>query len=110
MNRPHYRARYYNPAIGRFLSEDPLWFDQGVNFYSYTVNNPASHADPLGLAASGIGGIPLRTGGLGGGTTPIGGGGAGGGGTGRTASPVIPLATAIEVNITSGVFSLAACR
>jgi len=28
----YYRARYYDPAVGRFPSEDPLRFDGGVNF------------------------------------------------------------------------------
>ena len=29
----YYRARYYDPKIGRFMSEDPVGFDAGVNFY-----------------------------------------------------------------------------
>jgi RHS repeat-associated protein len=24
-----YRARYYNPTLGRFISEDPVWFSSG---------------------------------------------------------------------------------
>ncbi|MGH0036456.1 MAG: RHS repeat-associated core domain-containing protein [Myxococcota bacterium] len=31
----HYRARTYDPTLGRFLSEDPLGFEAGVNFYAY---------------------------------------------------------------------------
>lgn len=47
----YYRARYYNPATGRFLSEDPLGFwGSGTNFYAYTGNNPISYRDPTGLA------------------------------------------------------------
>jgi RHS repeat-associated protein len=34
------RARYYDPAIGRFLSEDPISFKGGMNFYGYIRNNP----------------------------------------------------------------------
>jgi RHS repeat-associated protein len=29
----YYRARYYDPTVGRFLSEDPLQFEAGTNFY-----------------------------------------------------------------------------
>ena len=43
------RARYLDPATGRFLSEDPTAFDSGVNFYAYVLNNPASFVDPFGL-------------------------------------------------------------
>jgi RHS repeat-associated protein len=44
-----YRARYYEPQIGRFISEDPARFDAGVNMYAYVMNNPISFVDPLGL-------------------------------------------------------------
>ena len=30
----YYRARYYDPRLGRFLSEDPIGFWGGVNFYA----------------------------------------------------------------------------
>ena len=39
------RARYYDPAIGRFLSRDPA--GQG-NFFSYVGNNPVNLTDPSG--------------------------------------------------------------
>lgn len=45
----YYRSRYYDPEIGRFLSEDPLGFKAGVNFYSYCKNNPINANDPMGL-------------------------------------------------------------
>src|SRR2546425_5222325 len=45
-----YRARYYNPQLQRFISEDPLGFVGGINFYSYADNNPANLKDPLGLS------------------------------------------------------------
>jgi RHS repeat-associated protein len=45
----YYRARYYDPASGRFLGEDPIWFLGGINFYPYVRNNPISRIDPLGL-------------------------------------------------------------
>ncbi len=44
-----YRARYYDPSSGRFLSEDPIRFDGGGNFYLYTGNSPLSWYDPFGL-------------------------------------------------------------
>jgi len=34
----YYRARYYDTETGRFISEDPLGFGAGINFYAY-VNN-----------------------------------------------------------------------
>src|SRR5262245_47743948 len=48
----YYRARYYQPAEGRFLSEDatPMLFTGGgTNLYSYVLDNPIQFADPLGL-------------------------------------------------------------
>ena len=50
MIRPYYyRARYYDPEIGRFVSEDPLGFAAGdVNFYAYVGNNPINNNDPSG--------------------------------------------------------------
>ncbi len=44
-----YRARYYNPALGRFISEDPLGFGSGdTNLYSYVGNRPLDYNDPSG--------------------------------------------------------------
>jgi RHS repeat-associated protein len=45
----NYRARYYDPNAGRFLSEDPIKFQGGINFYAYVHNSPTTFADPLGL-------------------------------------------------------------
>lgn len=39
------RARYYDPSIGRFLSEDPVW---SSNLYPYANNNPITNIDPSG--------------------------------------------------------------
>jgi RHS repeat-associated protein len=44
-----YRARYYDANRGRFLSEDPLRFMMGPNFYAYVHNNPILLNDPFGL-------------------------------------------------------------
>jgi|SRR5208337_227803 len=45
----YYRARYYDPRIGRFISEDPIRFRSGTNFYEYGDNGPISRSDPWGL-------------------------------------------------------------
>jgi RHS repeat-associated protein len=59
--RNYYRARYYDPKIGRFISEDPIGFLGGVNFYSYVGGNPISLIDPLGWAGCYVGfpGYPI---------------------------------------------------
>jgi RHS repeat-associated protein len=45
----YYRARYYAPQSGRFISEDPRGFSAGINFYSYGEGAPTIFTDPLGL-------------------------------------------------------------
>jgi RHS repeat-associated protein len=45
----YYRARYYDPTLGRFISEDPIGLrGDGPNFYAYVMGNPIRHADPWG--------------------------------------------------------------
>jgi RHS repeat-associated protein len=46
----YYRARYYHPALGRFVSEDPFWMIDGPNMYAYARNSPLIWSDPSGLA------------------------------------------------------------
>jgi RHS repeat-associated protein len=46
---PHYRARYYDPQAGRFVSEDPIGFKTDTNFYEYVFNSATMLRDPLGL-------------------------------------------------------------
>jgi len=44
------RARWYDPTVGRFLSEDPLSFAAGdVNLTRYVSNAPTNYVDPTGL-------------------------------------------------------------
>ena len=46
-----YRARAYNPTLGRFMSEDPKLFDAGdYNLFRYCHNDPVDFTDPMGLA------------------------------------------------------------
>jgi RHS repeat-associated protein len=65
----YYRARYYDPKVGRFISEDPIGFAAGdTNLYRYVGNNSTNYTDPsgeiapllaaawgVGVAAAGIG-------------------------------------------------------
>jgi RHS repeat-associated protein len=59
----YYRARYYSPQLGRFISQDPIGFNGGLNWYAYADGNPISEVDPTGLAGLGI---------IGGGTVELG--------------------------------------
>jgi RHS repeat-associated protein len=46
----YYRARFYHPALGRFVSEDPLRYQGGdVNLYGYVRNQVLTSVDSLGL-------------------------------------------------------------
>jgi RHS repeat-associated protein len=46
----HYnRHRYYDPTLGRYITQDPIGLLGGWNLYRYT-NNPIRFIDPLGLA------------------------------------------------------------
>jgi RHS repeat-associated protein len=107
----YFRARYYDPQMGRFLSEDPIGLAGGINPYSYAANDPINGSDPSGLtecvtihypeARVSVGGVVtvyeaydktvcVDDGGGGGGGGGSGGGGNGGGsvgGSGGVAGP-----------------------
>ncbi len=46
----HYnRYRYYDPKVGRYVTQDPIGLMGGIGFYSYVNGNPVNYSDPLGL-------------------------------------------------------------
>ena len=45
----YYRARWYDPQQGRFIREDPIGLDAGINFFAYVANDSMNSRDPLGL-------------------------------------------------------------
>lgn len=45
----NYRNRYYSSAWGRFVSEDPIGLQGGVNVYAYANADPTDLRDPSGL-------------------------------------------------------------
>jgi RHS repeat-associated protein len=56
----YYRARYYDPALGRFLQPDPARFQGGgANLYVYVTNNPVNRMDPTGLRGFLVGGTNI---------------------------------------------------
>ncbi len=49
----YYRARYYQPTIGRFISEDPIgWASGQSNQYAYVGGNPIGYRDSTGNFAA----------------------------------------------------------
>ena len=57
----YFGARYYASSMGRFMSPDPLMFNelrlvnpQRWNMYTYAVNNPIIFNDPTGLDAASV--------------------------------------------------------
>jgi RHS repeat-associated protein len=53
----YYRARYYAPTTGRFISEDPMGFGAGdTNLYRYVNNSPTNYTDPTGMIGQIAGG------------------------------------------------------
>jgi RHS repeat-associated protein len=55
------RARYYDPKLGRFLSEDPIRFLAGTNLYRYVHNSPVNRTDRHGTQDDNPDGEPAPT-------------------------------------------------
>jgi RHS repeat-associated protein len=45
----YFRARWYDPVTGRWLSKDPIGISGGLNQYVFCGNNPVNFRDPWGL-------------------------------------------------------------
>jgi RHS repeat-associated protein len=48
----HMRARFYHPRIMRFLNQDPIGFEGGMNWHAFADGDPISINDPLGLCGT----------------------------------------------------------
>ncbi len=57
-----YRARYYDPTAGRFISRDPARLAGDPNPYAYVANNPFAYTDPHGRGWHIVGGALLGAG------------------------------------------------
>ena len=49
----NFRARWYDPVTGRWLSKDPIGLSGGLNLYAFCGNDPVNSLDPFGLSAWG---------------------------------------------------------
>lgn len=46
----YFGRRYYSPEMGRWLTPDPIDYDDGPNVYAYVSNRPLTHFDLYGLS------------------------------------------------------------
>ncbi len=58
----YFRARFYDPEVGMFISEDPaIVLDTTMNRYRFADNNPVSNMDPFGFKKSPNGANVVRS-------------------------------------------------
>ena len=55
----YFRARWYNPETGRWISKDPIGIAGGLNLYAFCGNNPVNFTDPFGLLNAGQAGAAI---------------------------------------------------
>jgi len=56
----YYRARYYDPTLGRFVQRDPLGYVAGPSLYAYVSSSPQNATDPPGVKEFNIQGDQIK--------------------------------------------------
>jgi RHS repeat-associated protein len=55
------RNRWYDPELGRFISEDPAGFSGGDNLYAFAGDDPINGSDPSGMCPNGYANTGVKT-------------------------------------------------